>query len=60
MNIVGYTSGDLMGLLVLAAVVVVILFILRFVLKMAFNVIRLGCLGGILAIAAVALLLWVI
>ena len=60
MSILGFTSGDLIGLFVLAVIILVILFVLKFVLKMAFGVIKMGCLVGVLIVAAVALLLWII
>ncbi|NHZ72039.1 MAG: hypothetical protein GWP17_03015 [Aquificales bacterium] len=63
MNILGilnFSDGDLLGLVILAIVIIVILFVLKFVLKMAFNVVKMGCFVGVLIIAAVALLLWII
>ena len=60
MNILGFTSGDIIGLLILAVVIIVILFVLKFVLKMAFGVVKMGCFVGVLIVAAVALLLWII
>jgi len=60
MNILGFTSGDLIGLLILAVIVIVILFVLKFVFKMAFGVVKMGCFVGVLIVAAVALLLWII
>ena len=60
MNILGFSSGDLIGLVILAIIIIVILFVLKFVLKMAFGVIKMGCLVGVLIVAAVALLLWII
>jgi len=60
MNILGFTSGDLIGLLILAVIVIIILFVLKFVFKMAFGVVKMGCFVGVLIVAAVALLLWII
>ena len=60
MNILGFTSGDLIGLLILAVIVIVILFVLKFVFKLAFGVLKIGCFVGVLIVAAVALLLWII
>lgn len=60
MNILGFTSGDLIGLLILAVIVIVILFVLKFVFKMAFGVLKMGCLVGVLIVAAAALLMWLI
>lgn len=60
MNILGFTSGDLIGLLILAIIIAVIIFVLKFVLKMAFGVVKMGCFVGVLIFAAIALLLWLI
>ena len=60
MNILGFTSGDLIGLLILAIIILVILFVLKFVLKMAFGVVKMGCLVGVLIVAAAALFMWLI
>ncbi len=60
MDILGFTSGDLIGLLVLAVIIIVILVVLKFVLKMAFGVIKMGCLVGVLILVGAALLLWLI
>lgn len=58
MNI--FTSGDLIGLLVLAGIIIVVLVALKFFFKMTVGVMKMGCLVGVLIIAAVALLMWLI
>lgn len=60
MSILGFSPEDLIGLLVLAVIIIIILFVLKFVLKMAFGVVKLGCFLGVLIVAGVALLLWLI
>lgn len=60
MNILGFTSGDLFGLFILAVIIIVILVVLKFVFKMAMGVVKMGCLIGILIVVGVALLLWLI
>jgi hypothetical protein len=60
MNILGFTTGDLIGLLILAIVIGAIWLGLKFVLKMTAGVLKMGCLVGVLIVAAVALLLWLI
>jgi hypothetical protein len=60
MNILGFTTGDLIGLLILAIVIGVIWLALKFFLKMTAGVLKMGCLVGVLIFAAVVLLIWLI
>jgi hypothetical protein len=60
MNILGFTTGDLIGLVIVAIIVAVILIVLKFVLKMAVGVLKMGCLVGVLIFVAAAILLWLL
>lgn len=60
LGILGFSDLDLWGLAIAAIIILVILFALKFVFKMAFNVVKMGCLVGVLIIAGIALLLWLI
>lgn len=60
MNILNFSSGDLTGLFILAIIILVILFVLKFVMKMAFGVMKMGCLVGVLIVAAAAFFMWLI
>lgn len=58
MNILGFTTGDLIGLFILALIIIVIIVGLKFVLKMTVGVVKMGCLVGILIMIGAGLLFW--
>jgi hypothetical protein len=60
MNLLGFTSGDIWGLLILAVIIFVIWLVLKFVLKMTVGVLKMGCLVGVLIMAAAVLIMWLI
>lgn len=60
MNLFGFSSGDIWGLLILAVILFVIWLVLKFVFKMTMGVLKMGCLVGVLIMAAAALLIWLI
>lgn len=59
MNLLGFTSGDLIGLFILAVIIFVIIVALKFFLKMTLGVVKMGCLVGVLIMIGAAFLFWI-